>query len=178
MKNDVVEKLNFSGWPLPDECLIELGRLSALWANLESFLNVFIAKLSGFDELENPQPFILLVHASFQNRLDMFSALCEQLVPENPHLIKYKETVGILKKAQNGRNKYMHNQLVFNPETESFQMPIGSARGSLKVSVENITIADIRRAVMATDEAMTALLNLNCQSNYPPAWKRRAANQE
>lgn len=178
MKNEAVEKINFSEWPIPEEYLIEIGRLSALWSNLEAFLNISIAKLAGFNELENPKPFILLVHASVQNRIDMLGALCEQLVSEYPHLSKYKETISTLKKAQNGRNKFIHNQLVFNPDIASCQMPIGSARGSLKVSVEKITIADIRRAVIATDEALTALQNLICKSKLQPAWKRRAANQE
>jgi hypothetical protein len=86
MKNEEIRKLNFSDWPLPDNYLIEVGRVSVVWSALESFLNLCIGKLAGFSELEDPKPFILINHASFPQRLDMLGALCEQLVPEYPRL--------------------------------------------------------------------------------------------
>ena len=44
MKNEHIKSLDFSGWPLPDEYLIEVGRIAALWASLEVFLNICIGK--------------------------------------------------------------------------------------------------------------------------------------
>jgi hypothetical protein len=178
MNNDELEKINFSKWPIPDEYLIELGRISALWATLDSFMNVCIGKLAGFDKLNDPQPFILLTHATFPQRINMLGALCEQLALEFHHLNGYKEVVGALNNAQKKRNKFMHNGMVFNNETHAIEMPVGSARGTLKVGIETISIADIRRAVIAIDEANTALYKLVLKREIEPVWKRRASGKE
>lgn len=63
MKNNEVLKPNFDGWPLPDSYLLELGRIAALWATLESFLNLCIGKLAGFNDLNDPKAFILVTHS-------------------------------------------------------------------------------------------------------------------
>ena len=175
MKNEEIAKLDFSGWPLCDEYLIELGRVCALWAGLESFLNICIGKLAGFNDLSDPKPFILITHSSFPQRLDMLATLCEQLVSEFPSLNDYKGVVGTLKAAQRLRNTFSHHGMSLNEETGWVEMPVGSARGSLKVTVEKISIADIRRATIAIDEAQTALYKLVLQKDLQPAWRRLAA---
>jgi hypothetical protein len=177
MNNEDVRNLNFSGWPLPDEYLIELGRVSALWGSLESFLNICIGKLAGFHELHDPKPFILITHASVPQRLDMFGALCEHLVAELPHLAAYKQVIGALRTAQKSRNNFMHHGMAVNPESGAVDMAIGSARGTLKVSVEKVDIADIRRATMDIDEAQTVLYRLVLRRDLQPVWRRRAAEQ-
>jgi hypothetical protein len=101
------------GWPLPDEYLVELGRVSALWASLESLLNALIGKLAGFDALDDATPFILVAHSSFPQRLDMLGALCEGLQSEHPHLADYREVISRLRSAQTSRNKFAHNGISF-----------------------------------------------------------------
>ena len=59
MKHEEVLKLNLKSWPLPDDYLIELGRVAALWATLETFLNMCIGKLAGFNDINDAKPFIL-----------------------------------------------------------------------------------------------------------------------
>jgi hypothetical protein len=34
MNNDEAQKLRPDNWPIPDESLIEIGRVAALWATL------------------------------------------------------------------------------------------------------------------------------------------------
>jgi hypothetical protein len=177
MNNEDLRKLNLSAWPLPDEYLIEVGRVSALWASLESLLNLCIGKLAGFNELTDPKPFILITHTSFPQRLDMLGALSEQRVTEFPHLAGYKEVIGALKSAQKLRNNFMHHGMALNPKSGAVEMAIGSARGTLKVSVAKVDIADIRRATMAIDEAQTALYKLVLQRDLQPVWRRRATEQ-
>jgi hypothetical protein len=172
MKNDDIRKLDFNGWPLTDEYLIEVGRVAALWASLESLLNLCIAKLVGFDEIDDQKPFILVNHASFPQRLDMLGTLCELLVKQFPNLERYKDVIGLLRASQSLRNKYMHHGMVLNEETGNVEMAIGSARGSLKVSVEKITIPDIRRASMAVHEAHLALYKLVLCRELQPVWKQ------
>src|SRR5260221_108403 len=108
MKDDEVLKLNFDRWPLPDAYLLELGRVSALWASLESFLNLCIGKLAGFNDINDPTWFILVTHSSFPQRLDILSSLCEHLVNSFPTLTDYKPVVDRLRHAQKLRNDFMH----------------------------------------------------------------------
>lgn len=173
MKNDQLLKLNFQGWPLPDAYLVEIGRVAALWASLESFLNVCIGKLAGFNDLNDPKPFILVTHSSFPQRLDILAALCEQLVTEFPTLKGYSAVVQQLRQAQKLRNDYMHYGMALNEESGQIEMAKGSARGSVKVGVEAVTVADLRRATVAIHEANLALYKLVLGRALEPVWLRR-----
>ena len=177
MKNKDIENLNFDGWPIPNEYLIEVGRVASLWASLENVLNICIGKLSGFDDIYDPKAFILITHSSFPQRLNILSTLCEQIAQDLPSLKQYKKVVEKLRRAQKARNKYAHNSFSLNPDTGKMEMPIGSARGSLKVKIEVVTIPDIRRASIAIDEAQCALYSLVLKVNIQPVWKRRSAQQ-
>jgi hypothetical protein len=173
MKNDEILKLNFDGWPLPDTYLLEMGRVAALWATLESFLNLCIGKLAGFNNLNDPKAFILVTHSSFPQRLDILSALCEQLVQEFLNLKGYEVVVRQLRQAQKLRNDFMHYGMAENPESGQIEMAKGTARGTLKVGVEKVTIADLRRAAMAIHEAQLALYKLVLRQEITPVWTRR-----
>lgn len=173
MKNEEVIKLNFDGWPLPDAYLIEIGRIAALWANLESFLNTCIGKLAGFNDMFDPKPFILVTHSSFPQRLDILAALCEQLVNEFPNLEGYDAVIQRLRQAQKLRNDFMHYGMSENPESGQIEMAKGTARGVLKVGIEKVTLADLRRASMAIHEASLALYKLVLKREIPPIWLNR-----
>jgi hypothetical protein len=173
MKNDQPLKLNFDGWPLPDAHLIELGRVGALWAALESFLNLCIGKLAGFNDLTDPKPFILVTHSSFPQRLDMFAALCEHLVNDFPNLTSYTTVVQQLRQAQKLRNDFMHCGMVLNQESGYVEMVKGTARGTVKVRVEKVTVADLRRASVSIHKAQAALYNLVLGRTLDPPWLRK-----
>jgi hypothetical protein len=173
MTNQEVLKLNFDAWPLPDNYLLELGRVAALWATLEGFLNLCIGKLAGFNDLNDPKAFILVTHSSFPQRLDIFSALCEQLVSEFPNLKGYDAVVRVLRQAQKLRNNFMHYGMSSNPESGQIDISVGTARGTLKIGVEKVEPADIRRASMAIHEAQLALYKLVLRREVSPVWERR-----
>lgn len=173
MKNDQLAKLNFEGWPLPETYLAELGRVAALWATLESFLNMCIGKLAGFNDLSDSKPFILVTHSSFPQRLDMLAALCEQLVRDFPNLKDYPSVVQQLRQAQKLRNDYMYYGMALNEESGQVQMAKGTARGIVKVGVEAVSIADIRRASIVIHEANLALYKLVLGRTIQPIWERR-----
>lgn len=173
MKSDQLLKLNFEGWPLPDAYLVELGRVAALWATVESFLNFCIGKLAGFNDLNDPKPFILVTHSSFPQRLDMLAALCEQLAKEFPNLKGCPAVVQQLRQAQKLRNDYMHYDMALNEESGQIEMAKGTARGTVKVGVETVSIADIRRATVAIHEAHLALYKLVLGRSIAPVWERR-----
>jgi len=172
MRNEEIEQLNFSGWPVPDEFLSEIGRVATLWACLESLLNMCLGKLAGFDSLNDPKPFILITHSSFPQRLDMLGSLCEHLEQKFPSLADYKKVITKLKSAQGIRNRYMHHAVSFNTQTRCLEMAIGSARGKLKVKVESISLVDIKRASIEIDKAHRALYKLVLNRDLPPSWQK------
>lgn len=172
MDNDEIAKLDLSGWPLPEECLTEIGRVAALWACLESFLNICLGKLAGFNDLDDPKPFILLTHASFPQRVDMLGALCEHLATEHSQLSDYKTVVSRLRAAQAVRNQYMHHGLSYDRETRQLKMATISARGKLKTAVQTISLEDIKRAAIEIDAASRALYKLVLRRDVPPPWKK------
>ena len=161
-----------TNWPLPDKYLVELGRVSALWASLESLLNLCVGKLAGFDNINDPTPFILLTHASFPQRLHMLSTLCEQLSPHAPNLGDYSTVISKLEAAQKKRNRFMHNGISHQPETNQFVLASGSARGKLKTSVDPVTPEDIRIAAEEVHLAMLALYKLVLQVSLKPRWAK------
>lgn len=172
MNDDQIQKLNFDNWPIADEYLIELGRISALWGCLESVLNTLLGKLAGYNELTDPTPFILLAHSSFPQRLDMLGSLCEHLSSGYPNLKDHTGVIGSLRTAQKLRNKFAHNGLLSDDASGKVKMAIGSARGTLKFSVEAVSLADLRRVSMAIHQATLDLYKLVLKREIPPIWER------
>lgn len=171
MNDDAIEALQWNGWPAPDEYLAELGRLNALWSGFETFLNMCVAKLAGFQDFSEV-PFILIHHASLPQRIDMLGALCEYLIGKYPHLKSHRTVIGKIREAQKLRNNYAHNGIHFDQETQKVITSKGSARGQIKTSVTEIRIADLRRVSVAIDEANRALYALVLKVEISPAWER------
>lgn len=171
MKDRDILELKLRDWPLPDPYLLEIGRVAATWAQLESLLNLCIGKLAGFNDLNDPKAFILITHSSFPQRLDILSALCEQLAAEFPHLERHRDVVQSLKQAQRRRNDFMHYSMAVNPNSEEVEMAKGTARGKVKVGVETVSIADLRRSSIAIHDAQRALYKLVLGRDIPPIWE-------
>jgi hypothetical protein len=172
MNNDDIRNKQFGDWPISQEWLVELGRISALWASLESFVTITIGKLAGFDEFADPKPFILVAHSNFHQRLDMIGALCEHLLPIYPELEGYEKVISQLKTAKTKRNRFVHNGLHPSDTPGKMQTGRGSARGSLKFTVEEVDLADLKRTVIDINEASQALMNLVFKTDYIPKWRR------
>ncbi len=170
MRNEEVAQLNFTDWPVPDRFLTEIGRVTTVWASLESLLNLCIGKLAGFNEPDDPTPYVLVAHSSFPQRVDILATLCEQLIATSPALQDYKTVVSKLKTAQKARNCYSHNTVNYDEESDSLNMPVGSARGKLKVSTEQVSLEDIKRAAIEIEEANRALYKLVLGRELQAAW--------
>jgi hypothetical protein len=175
MRKEEIAAIDFSGWPVPDKFLIEIGRVAALWASLESVLNICIQKLARFNDLNDPTPFILLAHTNFPQRLDMLGALCEHLLPKFARLRDYKVVISALRKAQTGRNRLMHHGVFHDAGTDRVHMPLGSARGTLNTATHSLAVEDIKRVSVEIDEAKRALYRLVLVRNLPPSWTQTNA---
>ena len=103
----------------------------------------------------------------------MLAALCEQLVKEFPNLKGYPAVVQQLRQAQKLRNDYMHYGMALNEESGEIEMAKGTARGTVKVGVESVSIADLRRTTVAIHEANLALYKLVLRRTIEPVWSRR-----
>jgi hypothetical protein len=161
-------------WPAPDDYLLELGRMTAIWGTLESAVNVAISKFAGYQSPLDYRALIMVAHSNFQQRVDIISALCEQLVPEYPRLKDYKAIIAKIQAAQKARNKFAHNAIVTDEDTGDVTVSYATARGSLKTNIEVVNIENIKEATAKIHEAMCALHTLVTGRDLKPLWEREA----
>ncbi len=113
-----MKEYNFpESWPLPDEYLIELGRIFSLWGSLEQTINMAISKLAGYEETYDWRAAVMTAHSNFTQRVDILSTLCDELKTEFPHLSECPKVVGKIKAVQSQRNHYAHGIITFDKET-------------------------------------------------------------
>ena len=161
-------------WPAPNDVLLELGRLTALWGLLETGVDIAISKLAGYEAILDYRATIMVAHSSFRQKVDIVETLCEQLRPEFEHLKEYPTVISLIKKAQKARNKYAHNGVVMDEETGHCTISYVSARGKLKTIVETVHVNDIKEAAAKAHEASLALHGLITKQQYAPIWDRDA----
>ncbi len=161
-------------WPLPNEYLIELGRISSLWGVLESTVNLCINMLAGYESAYDYRAAIMLAHANFKQRADILETLLEQTSKEHKNLQGYENAIKIISRSQKGRNKFMHNILGLNPETGKVEFSSMSARGSLKTNTEIIYLQQLKEVSAVIHEATCALHSLVTQHEIKPIWDRDA----
>ena len=161
-----------NGFPIPDEYLVELGRITALWGSLEAAVNMGIRKLSGMPKIDAWRVDILMAHSSFQQKVDIIQTLCEQLLPEYPGLKNYREAVTLVRSAQLLRNQYSHSGIApdENGEIRSTRL---QARGKLKITMELVKVSDLREVSRKTHLALLALHELITGEKYAPIWERQ-----
>jgi hypothetical protein len=130
---------------LPDEWLIELGKIVKAWITFEGLFDLMLQKLAGFDDPFDPTFTILTAHSSFPQKLDMFKSLCARHLPSRGHLQDYKTVAALIAEAQRLRNFYMHN--LIGPGMDGpMRVSTVSARGELKMQVRTIELAEVRSA--------------------------------
>lgn len=167
-----MESIPKENWPLPNEFLLELGRLTSLWTSIEDQIIVSIGKLAGYDRLTDMRPFILVKHSSFQQKLDILSSLCEHLVGQFPRLRDYKKVISEIKAVQSSRNLYVHNSLVLNEDGKTVELVLGSARGKLKTSIEPVHLEDIQKVSLDISRTLRNLHRLITGQDRSPSWEK------
>ena len=157
-------------WPLPEPWLLEIGRMTLLWATLEASVNLYIAKLLGFNDQFDARPAIATAHANFKQRQDILSTLCEQLHDQYPVLEDYERVVKMIDAASKSRNKFVHGSLTLDPDTQQVNLARLAARGKLQVTVEAVRLNDIRQVSKKIHSANLALHNLVTGTSYLTLW--------
>jgi hypothetical protein len=158
-------------WPVPDEYLLELGRMVCVWGSLESMTAMAISKLAGFESPTDPRALTVVAHSNFQQRVDIVGAMCGQFVDQVPHLKDYEQVIKKVRSAQAGRNKYAHNALSVD-EDGSVHIAFMSARGVFKTTVEEVRVSEIREVTAKIHEALCALQALITNTVVKPMWER------
>ncbi|WP_158898707.1 hypothetical protein [Burkholderia sp. L27(2015)] len=158
-------------WPVPDEYLLELGRMVCVWGSLESMLVAAISKLAGFDSAVDLRALTMMAHSTFQQRVDVVSALCGLLVDQVPHLKDYEAVIKRIRAAQGGRNKYAHNAMSLD-ENNEVHIAFLSARGAIKTTVEQVRINEIKEVTAKIHDALCALQTLITNKETKPMWAR------
>ena len=161
-----------NNWPAPNEYLIEMGRIMSLWGCLESNINLAISKLAGYEATMDWRAAVLTAHSNFNQRVDILATLCDELQKEFEHLSKYKPVIDKIRKVQAQRNKYAHNSIFLNEESQKVETASMTARGKLKTKIEQVSIDDLRQVSADIHMAMLALHKLITQKEYPPIWER------
>lgn len=159
-------------WPLPNEYLIELGRISSLWGSLEGTVNLCINMLAGYDAVYDYRAAIMLVHANFKQRADILETLLEQVSIEHSNLKGYDKTIKLIARSQKGRNKYIHNMMGLNPDNNKVELSTMSARGRLKTNVEVVTLQQLKEVSAVIHEASCSLHSLVTKNEIKPLWER------
>ncbi|OGW62176.1 MAG: hypothetical protein A2V83_06120 [Nitrospirae bacterium RBG_16_64_22] len=159
-------------WPAPNEYLLELGRMTTIWGTLESSVNLAISKFAGYESALDFRALIMVAHSNFQQRVDIVSALCEQLLPEYPRLKDYEAVIAKIQAAQKARNKFAHNAITSDEETGEVSVSYATARGSLKTKTEIVKLEAITDATAKIHGAMCALHTLVTGRELKPMWER------
>lgn len=160
MTKKALAELDFDGWPVPDEYLVEIDRLALLWARLETYVSNTIAVAAGHDDLADPRAFIVFTHQGFEDNLQLLAKLCAQQLASTPNLKAYPEVIAKLEEAKRERDRLINGSMAPNPGNGVIEMDVFSLNGQLSNSCKKVNLVDFKRAVLLIDEAQHALYEL------------------
>ena len=126
---------------LPDDYLVEIGKISVQWSALEMIFELCSVKLSGMDS-NDERPWAIFAHMSFPQRLDAFGAMIDTLQAGYPRLQDYKAVLSLVRESQTARNKVIHAR--WNYENGVATIARLTAKGKVKTSLEPITVNELR----------------------------------
>ena len=157
-------------YDIPDEYLVEIGRVTVRWSLLESVLDLCLIKLAGKDILEKRSQ-IIFNHMAFPMKLDVMGAFVSTLLPGYPALSGFPAIQRLLKKAQEHRNSVIHGRWGFDETTREVTISRLSARGKLKFSITPVSIAEISAMtdlIVKASHDLHSLVTKAGTTNIPP----------
>jgi hypothetical protein len=143
---------------LPDAFLIAIGKICVQWSMLEYVVEMAITKLVDLD-IWDQRSKIVFAHMSWPQKTDILGALTDTLEDDYARLRGYRQTVApLLKKAQEARNQVIHG--FYGVEDGKVQRTRATARGKLKLEMEEITVSQIEAGLKDIHDAIAAVYNL------------------
>lgn len=141
--------------PVPDEYLLELGRLVQMGNTAEMVMVGTISLLLGHATPANRLARIMVAHSTAQQRLHAIEALFEQVALVNDDLDGYEKAVGDLRRALAAKTKYVINPFfVFDGKV---MIRGTTARGEMKEIREEVRLCQIRAITERIGNATKAL---------------------
>jgi hypothetical protein len=146
----------FDDVELPDEYLLELGRIVVGWNRLESLLLHTLVSALIEDSSTYNRALAVFTHMAFPQKLDALSAMLRTIEPEFYDLY-HDEVQGMLKQAQESRNTALH-QFWYNSQDGDVKRANVKARGKLQVTHQPVSPDDLKKVVRSLEEAHDVLL--------------------
>lgn len=159
-------------FPAPDDYLLELGRITALWGSLEFSVNNAINYLSGIESQNHWRVAVLTAHSNFRQKVNMVQTLCHELQETFPNLSMYPETIKLIESAQKKRNHYFHNGLFLNNETKKVQTASMQAHGVLRMKIQNVSVSELKDISLEIHLALLSFHELITQKKYSSFGKK------
>jgi len=144
---------------LPDEYLLELGKIVYTWSILENVLDMSLCRLSRIDYYD-ARSAILFTHMPFPMKTNILSSLCENLLPTNPFLAGYKRVLTSLNAAATARNTAMHASWGVDENTGEVKRAHVAARGKLVTKIYPVSLKDLAATRVAMEKAGHELLEM------------------
>lgn len=141
---------------IPDDILRAIGKVNVVWGILESTVDLSLQKVAGFS-LGDQRAHIITAHMTWPLKMDIFESIANALAPQYPHLAKFSPDIKpLLKKAQEGRNRVAHG--VWGKDGDIVYKGRVSARGKLKTSLDEVTVADLEAICLDIHKATVAVI--------------------
>jgi hypothetical protein len=129
---------------IPESYLIAIGKVCIAWGTLESTIDICIATLANFDLLDQ-RGSIITAHMSWPQKMDVLGSLVVTMQSRQPHLAAFEQVKPLLKKAQDGRNRFVHGQWGVR-DGKVFKGRF-TARGTPKSSIDPVQLDDIESVI-------------------------------
>jgi len=156
---------------MPPDLLQAIGLMAMCAAQTESVVQNFIGGVLGIDSLET---LALTAHMAAPLKDQAARALIELngLSPGTVDVVD--ELLDAIKEAAGKRNVVVHNSLAMNPETGEVFSYRQSARGSLQVSLQPVSVEEIKKDAAALYDAGIHLLQFMLAYDLMPLNRTRS----
>lgn len=155
---------------IPDDYLRAIGLMAMSSAQTESVVGEFIASVLRLDYAE---AVALTTHMSAPLKDQICRAVYELNAPSVAAIDELDEILDEIKAASDARNVVVHNSLIRDPDTNEILSYRASARGSIMVSLQPVSVTQIEKDARRIYEAGMALMSYMVTRGLAPRDRSR-----
>ncbi len=139
---------------LPDKFLLEIGRISISWTDLENVLHNCLVRVLGHTETDIAAHAVF-IHMAFPQKLNVLKTMLGELQNPPISLEQYKEVERRLNEAQQKRNAIFHQRWGVEGG-KVFRIDV-KARGTLKFTYTPVSFQELLADELLIQEAALLL---------------------
>jgi hypothetical protein len=162
-----IETLNFGDWPVDERYLVELGRMAIVWGKLEVFVQNSVANFAGLENLEDNKLYTVFSANSYDDNVALIEKLCALQLSAEPNIKNYPQVLEQLKRSQQLKLRFLNGSIRPNPANNDVEIIVADDAEVATLKVETITVTDLKKAVLAIDQAQYELYKLVCALERP-----------